>query len=153
MRRSIKVGVIRRKSSGGIGRLYEEDPTGLGCSCPKSAVFRRCPSGPKFIEGREVVGGIGERLRHDTRDEKNHRVLFIHLGADYPPPKACHSALGFAMTHRGQKLLCFSLVVVNTLPTPIAAKSNDIANYSSPSGAGVSSFGVPSVLHDQKKYP
>jgi hypothetical protein len=50
---------------------------------------------------------MGERLRHDAKDEKNHRVLFIHFRAYYSLPKACRSALDFAMTHRGQKLLCF----------------------------------------------
>src|ERR1039457_5319798 len=35
----------------------------------------------------------------------------------------------------------------------LPANNKAIAKYSSPSGAGVSSLAVPSVLHDHEKYP
>ena len=43
--------------------------------------------------------------------------------------------------------------VGGTQPQRPAAKKSAMAKYSSPSGAGPLAFGVPSVWHDQAKYP
>ena len=78
-RGQVEVGAFRREAGVRARDGEEELAADVGSFGPELAVFLRAPACPQFVEGGEVVGGVGDAFvgRIALGNEADHRVGFF----------------------------------------------------------------------------